>query len=407
MQNLLRNTFSSLTVLVTVLLAAPGQTAAYVRDKPTIMEREVLADIGGTEFGRDSYHSKDGFLSVTVNHPNATRVAALVRLCPNLKELRLDRFPEEHVTSIVDSLARLPHLRTLHIFLIDNVAEEIGELNKLTALSLAVVSLTDRGVASLKRLDHVETLHLNLIGKETYQAGARVLKCFPHLKGLDLGGLGVSEETVRALGTLADLRSLDIVFPEDVSSNSLTSWRRLTMLKRLSISSPLGSRPDEYCVSIGHITSLQELSIFANISDKGVQNLSKLAALEFLHLSTKSITDQCLPMLKGLRNLRELHLFARGLTGSGFRHLGGLGDLKKLKLYQTAFQPEHVHHLAKLKCLEYLDLAWTPVEKGDGWKSLASLSSLPKLQTIWIEVPSEAHEELRKQLPDVEVYYYE
>src|SRR4029077_11587365 len=111
---------------------------------------------------------------------------------------------------------------------------------------------------------------------------------------------------------------------------------------------------------IGYCPNLQQLFIESDkISDKGLEHLSKLAALQELNLrGCDQISDAGLEHLSKLAALQELNLReCNQISDAGLEHLSKLAALQELNLRGcNEIGDAGLEHLSKLAALQELNL---------------------------------------------------
>jgi hypothetical protein len=138
------------------------------------------------------------------------------------------------------------------------------------------------------------------------------------------------------------------------------------------------------------------------VSDASLARLEGWTGLQMLDLSHTTISDAGLEHLKGLTSLQSLHLYVTKVTGPGLAHLKGLVNLRELSLFNTEVNDAGLANLQGLTQLRTLYLGDTRVTDA----GLAHLRGLKSLRTLGLHntaVSEQAAEELRKQIPDLDV----
>src|SRR5262249_9727912 len=92
------------------------------------------------------------------------------------------------------------------------------------------------------------------------------------------------------------------------------------------------------------------------VTDKDLQDVSKLQHLQELDLSYGEITKETLEHIKALRHLQVLDLGHTPIDDAGLQMLEGLTSLKKLYLTSCPVTNHGLAHLRKLTNLEVLVL---------------------------------------------------
>ena len=369
-------------------------------------------------------------LKVRISEPSDDRLAELVRAFPKLEMLYLSgRDVTQPTVSPMGlrHIERLPALKSLWLLdtsFTDQRAEVVSRLTNLkdlyivTGIRATAGMITEKGIASLSHLKSLESLTVTLgfdDRKRTFgeqspaddAIGAALLRTFPQLKRLAIGGPGVSSLTMRELETLTHLESLSMNYPLKISTADFRHVRNLTRLEEIRFSAHI---TDDWLAHLAPVKSLKRIGFGRNVTDAGMAHLAGLTNVEALRIESEKITDKSLASLQDMTKLRSLELYSPKIDGSGFVHLGQLKQLQLLKLPRTGYRPEHVHHLARLTALKHLDVSGTPLNgtplnQGDNWKSLGVLKDLKHLEVIEIELGPDATQALEKMLPGCRVYY--
>ncbi|MBL9114854.1 MAG: hypothetical protein JNJ83_07575 [Verrucomicrobiaceae bacterium] len=77
----------------------------------------------------------------------------------------------------------------------------------------------------------------------------------------------------------------------------------------------------------------------SKVTDAGLGTISKMTALERLHLENTTVTDAGIAQLAGLKKLEYLNLYGTKVTDAGIAKLAGNSALKKLFVWQTGVTP--------------------------------------------------------------------
>ena len=209
---------------------------------------------------------------------------------------------------------------------------------------------------------------------------------------------------------------------------------KLTKLKSLSFGPGLGDAHLPLLAGLSELESLQtNLSLITDDGVGGLAAFKSLKILKFFHPS-KSFTGSGLSKLAGMEKLerltvagslafddagtaavgkllriKEFRTWHAGQTLDGVKHLKSLPNLKNLTLGQRlAYKPpttiadDTLAVLAELKSLETLELQEARLKR----ESLVQLKALTALKTLTlagIDIPEAEVEQLRKDLPGVDV----
>jgi len=116
------------------------------------------------------------------------------------------------------------------------------------------------------------------------------------------------------------------------------------------------------------------------VGDADLQDVHRLAGLEFLDLRATQVTDEGVERLMGLTKLKRLELDGTQVTDAGLEHLSRLTRLRELSLNGTQITD-------------------------DGLENLKGLVSLEALYLTDTQVRDEEIKELRKALPNCKIYW--
>jgi eukaryotic-like serine/threonine-protein kinase len=320
--------------------------------------------------------------NLTVLNLRKTKVtdAGLVHLKPftNLAYLWLTGSAEVSDAGLVH-LKAFPDLTSLQLGfskVSDAGMVHLKALTNLTELDLHSTKVSDAGLEQLKPLTHLTALGLN--NTKVSDAGLDHLKAFPKLTSLGLGGSQVSDAGLEQIKMLPQLTTLNLDGSAKVSDAGLVHLKALTKLTNLGLN---GSQ----------------------VSDAGLEQLKPLTHLTALSLYYTKVSDAGLVHLKALTNLTSLALGGPNVTDAGLVHLKALTQLTYLNLQETKVSNNGLVHLKPLTKLTTLDLNSTAVSDA-GLKNLYGLKNLQKLNVNLTKVTVAGVADLRKALPQCDVY---
>ncbi len=292
--------------------------------------------------------------------------------CPNISIVNLPsivelRLKHNNICSIGFS-GSFNSLKTLNLF-----SSKVSNINNLSLLqNLLTLDLYDTDFTSLptdiytlKNLEHLEISNLkldkvsrldDLVSLRKLEATGLKTKSFPsienlkQLKHLDIHG---SDAALFIDNYPINLEYLSLVAAPKCTPN----LKELKHLKKLYLSAcGLNKIPD--------LSSQKKLKVLylANNPIKNIENMDNLLSLEELDISNTEIKS-----LNGLGSLKSLQtLTAKESKISSISGLFELTNLKKAYLNENPIN--EINDLSKfstIKSLEYLDLAYTEIEKLD------------------------------------------
>jgi Leucine-rich repeat (LRR) protein len=115
------------------------------------------------------------------------------------------------------------------------------------------------------------------------------------------------------------------------------------------------------------------------VTDTGITHLVRCRRLRVLHAGGLSLTDRSLEWIGKLDALEELHLDSNRITGEGLRHLVGLKRLRRLNLSLNPLRPEVYATLAKLTGLTHLSVYSGAAADDRALEQCARLTNLEEL----------------------------
>jgi len=100
------------------------------------------------------------------------------------------------------------------------------------------------------------------------------------------------------------------------------------------------------------------------VSDRNVQALSRLRALERLNLSQTAVSDTALKTLPRLHGLEEVNVEATSVSDAGMVYLSQCQQLRYLWLRDTQITDNSVQLIVQLSALKKLDIRGTAITPG-------------------------------------------
>jgi uncharacterized membrane protein/Leucine-rich repeat (LRR) protein len=110
------------------------------------------------------------------------------------------------------------------------------------------------------------------------------------------------------------------------------------------------------------------------ITDKTLEEVTKLKNLTRLHLEKTKITDNGLNQLKSLQNLEYLNLIGTSISDTGIQNLVSMKNLKKIYLWQTKVSQAGVDKLKKALPNLIIDLGITKQQTASYLKDTTKLN---------------------------------
>lgn len=158
---------------------------------------------------------------------------------------------------------------------------------------------------------------------------------FHDVVGVSLNGAHVAVEDLKTLGSLPNLKRLDVEY------NSVST---------------------EFLKTIGNLAGLERLDLQeTGIRDDDLANIASLPNLRILLLSGRGISDEGLVHLRGMRKLQHVALRECSVTGSGLVHLAQSASLQSLDLRNCPIVDASRDIICSFKHLRELDLSDTAI----------------------------------------------
>jgi Leucine-rich repeat (LRR) protein len=194
--------------------------------------------------------------------------------------------------------------------------KNLAELKNLRRLSfsphfLSTYNVQDKGLAHLTALTGIEELRL---------AQSQVVKpnlgAFAHLRAVDLSDSTFSDEGMKVLENLKELRRL--------------------YLRNTPVT-------DDGLQRLSGLTSLEELDLYGvRVTDRGIESLRTLTSMRKLNLLGAELSDASMDVVSGMTHLRELNLYRSHITNAGLAKLGALKELAALDVRYSRVTPTGV-----------------------------------------------------------------
>jgi Leucine-rich repeat (LRR) protein len=231
------------------------------------------------------------------------------------------------------ALSKLPSLKSITVDGGSLGKEGITLLSKFKSLEHVYIDNTDKMDAIVKELVNLPGIKELTVGTGLTDEGLVKLKDMHSLEALTIGP---SRITGKGISVLAQLPSLHVLALHQAKLDSEEDWAALGKLSALQHLRLRNTRSEVTDAHIAHLTGLQslkELSIDAiifkdrkafpsmDVTDKGLEYISKLKSLESLSLRGAKITDEGLQQLSGIPGLKWLNLQGCDVTEQGLQRL--------------------------------------------------------------------------------------
>jgi Leucine-rich repeat (LRR) protein len=287
---------------------------------------------------------------------------------------------------ILSKVAAIPSLRRLQLYDCNRLTKEgIAQIGTLTGLEeLQVGRCINQGDAVLQSLRHHPSLQ-SLKVKEcgTTDEGVRSLRDLPNLKHLEIHQEGrLTDAALDVIPLLTELRYLSLASHVATGLGwmrfSPSSLARLSALKKLEV---LNLDGHDFPVDILPLPQLRSLTLSGDtVDDRIAPRLVRCENLQHISFEFTQIGDATLQEIAGMDQLRTIAIRRGNVTDAGLQHLTALPQLTSINLNQVTITNDGIAHLAEIKSLTRIDLATTTVDA----TGLSVLKDLPHLRTLWL-----------------------
>lgn len=233
-------------------------------------------------------------------------------------------------------------------------------------------ALSKVNLAQLAKLPRLE--HLILDGSESSAEGFAELAKMPGLRALSInangGGVGIG-----ALGRSASLRYLKV---EGLGANAMKELGELRGLKGLAVGNPGEKLTEEDCQAIAKLGQLEELTLEIlnmRVPAAGLAWIAGMRSLKRLALPFETWMED-LEIISKMDWLEELSVGAR-VTGRGVAAIARLTGLKALSVRELDCSPEQLAPLVALTRLEKISIG-----DGMGEQAIERILALKSLRSI-------------------------
>jgi len=257
--------------------------------------------------------------------------------------------------------------------LTDQGLDHLSKTKSLELLYIRTEAVTDKGMLAIAQLPNLKTLDISF-GPNITKQGLAHLTALKQLTSFSISphgheiGISISDlaclnkmtnlKTMSLAGIIQDGSGLDISGLKNIESLDITSkriWDKRNGKWHISHK----SFTDKDLACLENLTHLKSLSLWSTgaVTDKGLSCLQNLTNLERLIFSEASLTDQGLIYLKDMQRLNDLSI-GGNFTEKGIQHLKELKALECLRLFPKRGVPNRaVRELKKnLPFLSFFEL---------------------------------------------------
>jgi len=246
-----------------------------------------------------------------------------------LQSLRLEALDISHCRKIASGdFSFAASLLILNLSYTLAADSDLHGLPNLTSLRLETCNITDRA--------------LELVAKITTLQSLNVYNC-----------VMITDDGLAHLANTR-LKGVNLAFCKHVTDKGLAELAQIPTLTRLNVDccKQVGD------VGVSHFNNLTKLNVAnTRVSNKGLEDVGRMAELEVLYLDECNIDDAGLGLLVGLKNLNKLSLSGTAVTNRGLQWLPHFPFLQDLRLAGCAISFYGLRPLQKLKELKILNVS--------------------------------------------------
>lgn len=287
-----------------------------------------------------------------------------------------------HVTSV-----SFKHNREVSLICIEN----LRHLPMLTHLYLEYSNLDDSMTAPMGDLKRIK--HLSLNGTNITRETMRQVGKLTTLESLNLRALahhkdGIGDDGLSELAPLDQLRVLNLTMNMDISPTGFHVLENLTSLRSLYLTD---TRFDQR--SVGYLTKLKRLSVL-HTPDLSPFKLRAISHLPIRILNCGKLESRDVEHLTRFKNLEALPSHPdHYIDDTNLRHLTKLTKIKTLSLSEGSVSDHGLIRLPELPHIESLTITTNgsdyPEIKSDGLKRLTQFKNLRHLTLVALKVDDE------------------
>jgi Leucine-rich repeat (LRR) protein len=231
------------------------------------------------------------------------------------------------------SRLRLKKIRLYGTGLFDDHMQLLAGMKTLSDITLSdTFNLTGEGYKALATLPDLKRFtNTGLVNEQALAS----LRAAHGLEALSLNSVGVTGETLSWIGTLKNLRELEL-YGGKFNDDGLLKLAGLSKLKLLMLSSNR-QLTDRGVAVIGNMPELEKLYLCGTgITDKSLAGISRLKQLIRLDLCHTGISEAGLATLAGMPKLAELTLGGKQ-TDAALASLAAVKSLRLLEIHGSRF----------------------------------------------------------------------
>jgi beta-lactamase regulating signal transducer with metallopeptidase domain/Leucine-rich repeat (LRR) protein len=343
-------------------------------------------------------------LSLTVNKTAWRDLSALSKLRPDdLYRLYLPAMPVTDRAKPDDKcmphIAHLTGLKSLALDRTDVTDKGLKYITNLSSLEYLGLPyrITDKGMAHIATLTSIKGLYFPRESRAVTNAGLRHLARLTSLEELYLSGERMGDAGLAHLRDLPRLKYL-AMYGSGFTDKGMVYVKDITSLRILSFHEGLSRITDSGLAYIADIPNLEMLCLHGikDITDEGIEHLTKMRSLRKLEIGSSQVTDKGLAYLAQIKTIERLDLpqDQHGITDTGLTHLGTLPNLRHLaitrihfidpKMNKEYYTDKGLAELAKCRLLEELYIG-SPGITDEGMRHVARLTNLKKLMLFGCE----------------------
>ncbi len=267
----------------------------------------------------------------------------------------------DHANQVIPKLSRLGYLRDLTLpkcSLDDRSAEAIASLGRLHDLTFVNTRVSPQQMERIAQSKNL--LRLKLYGDHFTDAHLSGISHCRYLQRIEIDGATVSDVGLRQVAKVSTLRWIRLNQLPQVSDQGIEALSKIPQLEALLLNSL--SLTDRCLPAISRLEGLRKLAIRSDlpmrqITDQGVAHLAGMEQLESLELTPCPLQNTSLATMGSLRSLRRLDISGSRITDAGLHHLRELDSLHSLDIAQTEVTDAGLPSLAAIPSLEFLEVS--------------------------------------------------
>lgn len=281
--------------------------------------------------------------------------------------------------------------------LIEELTDAGAQVEESGAELTVFLARTDRLLELASRLERMTKLDCSfwLGGPVLTGSELRHLRGHKRLREIDVTNMPISGEHLDVLSTLPNLEVLNCT-PKSKGKEALVHIGKCKKLRVLRVYG--GQVPDDALEQLRSLKELEELTLTGNPVSDGLRVARYLRRLRELSVTDTRVTDDALAALSELPHLTKVFVGGPNLTDAGVQHLSRCSTIERLAIASQEVTADGLANLRRMPRLVYLDLE-VPLTEAQLLEDIPKIHGLKSFLFPRKRISEEARNELEAILP--------